>query len=98
MIRVTKMGEFSPTGRFLTLGCGFIITEVAQISGLLFPRYELCMYVLILTKNGLATFFTSRSDHPGYDMEQWADFVAFISDVLRTVPGYFFTFLHFFTF
>jgi hypothetical protein len=36
MARVTRLGEFSPNGRLFTLGSGLKITEVGQISGLLF--------------------------------------------------------------
>jgi hypothetical protein len=44
--RVTRLGEFSPNGRLFTLGNGLKITEVVQISGLLFSALP----VLILKK------------------------------------------------
>jgi hypothetical protein len=48
--RVTRLGEFSPIGRFYSLGSFLKITEVAQILGLFFQGKS---YVLILTKDGL---------------------------------------------
>jgi hypothetical protein len=35
---VTRLGEFSPIGWLFTLGSFTKITELAQISGLLFPN------------------------------------------------------------
>jgi hypothetical protein len=47
------------------LGCGLKTTEVAHISGLLFPQYQLCIN---LEKNwlgyNLGDFFTNSSGHP----------------------------------
>jgi hypothetical protein len=45
-IRVTRWGEFSPSDQLFTFGSVLKImkiTEVAQIFGLLFPRYQLCV-------------------------------------------------------
>jgi hypothetical protein len=50
---VTRLGEFSPIWRVLSLTRSLKITEVAQIIELLFPMHS-TSYVLILTKNGLA--------------------------------------------
>jgi hypothetical protein len=51
VIRVTKLGEFSPIGRLGTLGSFLKTKEIARIFGLLSPRKKSC--ALILTKNGL---------------------------------------------
>jgi hypothetical protein len=39
--RVTRLGKFSPNGQLFTLGRFFLITEVAQNFGLLFPLYRM---------------------------------------------------------
>jgi hypothetical protein len=41
LARVIRLVEFSPIGRLFTLGSGLKITEVAQIFGPFFPRYQL---------------------------------------------------------
>jgi hypothetical protein len=51
---VTGLDEFSPNGWLFTLGSGLKITEVAPISGQLFPRYRLC--INFDNKIGWATF------------------------------------------
>jgi hypothetical protein len=52
--RVTRLGEFFPIGRLLSLDSFLKITEVAQSFVLLFSTEK--SYVLILTKKGWATF------------------------------------------
>jgi hypothetical protein len=66
-IRATRLGEFSPIGRFVTLGSILKFTEVSQILGLLFAAVKVMK--LILTKKGWATLhmcdvFTNSFGHP----------------------------------
>jgi hypothetical protein len=41
VVQTTRLGGFSPLGRLLTIG-SFLITEVVNISWLLFSRQKLC--------------------------------------------------------
>jgi hypothetical protein len=52
---VTRLCEFLPNGRLLSLGSFIKITEVAPYFGILF--FQSIAYVLILTKIGWATFW-----------------------------------------
>jgi hypothetical protein len=65
--RVTRLGEFSPVGRFIPLGGLLKLTEVAHLFVLLFTTL-MVTYVLIFTKCGLGfnlgEFFTNSSGHP----------------------------------
>jgi hypothetical protein len=67
--RVTRLGNFSPTGYFFPLGIFLKITKVAPYFGLLFSTENVVYY--ILQKNGLdfilGDFFASTSGHPGRD-------------------------------
>jgi hypothetical protein len=67
-IRVTRSGEFSPFGRLFSLGRFSKITQLAQISGLLFSTVKIINFD---KKNGpgyiLGDFFTNSSGHPGWD-------------------------------
>jgi hypothetical protein len=44
VIRVTRLGENSPIGRLFHMGSFLKNPKVAQILGLLFPRYKLCIH------------------------------------------------------
>jgi hypothetical protein len=77
--RVTRLGDFSPNGRYFTLGRFIKITDVAQKLhkvkvkfGYFFVSLE---YALILTKNGfgyiLGDFVTNSSGHPGFKLRNF---------------------------
>jgi hypothetical protein len=57
---VTRLGEFSPILRLLTLGI-FLNYGRAHILGYPFPRVKLCRYGL---GHILGIFFTNSSGHP----------------------------------
>jgi hypothetical protein len=65
-VRVTRLGEFSPLGRLLTLG--FIFENSRGGKTILAPFFHGKSCVLMLTENGLGhilgTFFTNLSGHP----------------------------------
>jgi hypothetical protein len=62
--RVTRLGEFSPVGRLITLVIFVKMTEIAQIIGLHFSTVKVAYW--FSQKNGFIVgyFFTNASGHP----------------------------------
>jgi hypothetical protein len=71
VIRVDRLGEFSPIGSLFTLGCFMKSTEIAQIVCLLFSTVKVMHIFLpeLFLATFWAIFFTDSSGHPGGDTE-----------------------------